>query len=51
MGVDGLNDALELVRRERVKRMGVLGELGGARRRLGPETGKLLAAVLLSVLL
>jgi len=49
--LDDLDDPLELVGGQGVERMGVLGELSGARARLCPQAGQLLAAVLLAVLL
>ncbi len=51
MPLDDLDDALELIGRERVEWMGMLGEFGGTGLRLGAQAGQLLAAVLLSVLL
>jgi hypothetical protein len=49
MPLDDLDDPLELVGREWVERMRVLGLLGGARRSLRAQAGQLLTAVLLSV--
>ncbi len=49
MALDDVDHTLELVGREWIERVSVLGQLGGARLSLRPQAGQLLTAVLLSV--